>query len=73
MQLLGSNIASMAAGCHVIYCLLPGPVPTVVEAPVRTVGATEGPGGVGGINKTVRELGPNAMVIPERATPKQLE
>jgi len=48
-------------------------VPTVVEAPVRTVGATEGPGGVGGINKIVRELGPNAMVIPERATPKQLE
>ena len=70
-ELLGSNRASMGAGCHVTYCLLlPGPVPTAVEAPVRTVGATEGPGGFGGINKIVRELGPVAMVIPARSTPK---
>jgi len=61
----------MAAGCHAIYCLLlPGPVPTAVEAPVRTVGATEGPGGVGDTNKIVRELGPVAIEIPARATPK---
>ena len=45
-------------------------VPTAVEAPVRTVGATEGPGGVGDTNKIVRELGPVAIVIPARATPK---
>ena len=71
MQLRGSNRASMATGCHAIYCLLlPGPVPTAVEAPVRTVGATEGPGGVGDINKILRVLGPVAMVIPAKATPK---